>query len=327
MAGGISHNHGENDLLPTVSGDIDISKLTDEERWRYEHHQMHEKHRGHDSMHVLMIFIFFTTLFIAQFAVIEWKKRHFKSYQSVSLVGMWLIPLIISVINGWFRFGIIWVVYTILTGIVMRKAMQKPISGTTPRLVYKWFYLLYKISYALGIFGHIMMMLTLLGLNHVFNAKSSTWMDVGLLSLFYGLYYGVLSRDIAEISTDKMAAHVGYYTTSGMPVRRLEPYVCAVCGNEILVKNNDAAVVEKTYKLTCNHTFHEFCIRGWCIVGKKQTCPYCKEKVDLKRMFCNPWERPHMFYGQLLDWIRYLVVWQPLIITVVQGINWLLGLE
>ena len=35
--------------------------------------------------------------------------------------------------------------------------------------------------------------------------------------------------------------------------------------------------------------FHEFCIRGWCIVGKKQTCPYCKEKVDLKRMFHNPY--------------------------------------
>lgn len=35
--------------------------------------------------------------------------------------------------------------------------------------------------------------------------------------------------------------------------------------------------------------FHEFCIRGWCIVGKKQMCPYCKEKVDLKRMFSNPY--------------------------------------
>ena len=36
-------------------------------------------------------------------------------------------------------------------------------------------------------------------------------------------------------------------------------------------------------------SFHEFCIRGWCIVGKKQTCPYCKEKVDLKRMISNPY--------------------------------------
>ena len=38
--------------------------------------------------------------------------------------------------------------------------------------------------------------------------------------------------------------------------------------------------------------FHEFCIRGWCIVGKKQTCPYCKEKVDLKRMFPSPYPLP-----------------------------------
>ncbi len=73
--------------------------------------------------------------------------------------------------------------------------------------------------------------------------------------------------------------------------------------------------------------FHEFCIRGWCIVGKKQTCPYCREKVDLKRMFKNPWEKPHLFYGQLLDWIRYLVAWQPVIISAVQGINYTLGLE
>ena len=24
-------------------------------------------------------------------------------------------------------------------------------------------------------------------------------------------------------------------------------------------------------------------------MGKKQTCPYCKEKVDLKRMFPSPY--------------------------------------
>ena len=41
--------------------------------------------------------------------------------------------------------------------------------------------------------------------------------------------------------------------------------------------------------LTKTFSFHEFCIRGWCIVGKKQTCPYCKEKVDIKRMFTNPY--------------------------------------
>ena len=88
-------------------------------------------------------------------------------------------------------------------------------------------------------------------------------------------------------------------------------------------------------------------------MGKKQTCPFCHEKVDLKQMFPNPWEKPHMMYAQLLDWLRWyvyiyfhqlfvynfhfmeffifcifrLVCWQPIILVLVQGINWLLGLE
>ena len=48
-----------------------------------------------------------------------------------------------------------------------------------------------------------------------------------------------------------------------------------------------------------------------CIVGKKQTCPYCHEKVDLKRMFPTPWEKPHMMYGQVrhLHLTRQDLVW------------------
>uniref|UniRef100_A0A671ML18 RING-type domain-containing protein n=2 Tax=Sinocyclocheilus TaxID=75365 RepID=A0A671ML18_9TELE len=118
-----------------------------------------------------------------------------------------------------------------------------------------------------------------------------------------------------------------YYSASGMPTKHLSDSICAVCGQPILVDVSEEGIIENTYRLSCNHVFHEFCIRGWCIVGKKQTCPYCKEKVDLKRMFSNPWERPHVMYGQLLDWLRYLVAWQPIIIGLVQGINYILGLE
>jgi RING finger protein 121 len=53
------------------------------------------------------------------------------------------------------------------------------------------------------------MMATFFGLNLVFNAKANTWMDCALLLVFYGLYYGVLGRDISEICADKMASHVG----------------------------------------------------------------------------------------------------------------------
>lgn len=53
------------------------------------------------------------------------------------------------------------------------------------------------------------MLATFFGLNLVFDVKPQVWMDCGLLFLFYGLYFGVLGRDIAEICADKMAAHIG----------------------------------------------------------------------------------------------------------------------
>ena len=46
-----------------------------------------------------------------------------------------------------------------------------------------------------------------------------------------------------------------YYTSSGLPSRKLEPGVCAVCGNKIIVLDNADAIVEKTYQLTCDHMY------------------------------------------------------------------------
>ncbi|VEL38833.1 unnamed protein product [Protopolystoma xenopodis] len=106
-----------------------------------------------------------------------------------------------------------------------------------------------------------------------------------------------------------------------MPTRRLESGVCSLCTNPL------NSLEEKIYKLNCSHVFHDFCIRGWCIVGKKDICPYCKEKVRLKEMFKNPWEKPHILFGTLLDWIRYLVAWQPVILLAVHLLNTLLGLK
>lgn len=75
--------------------------------------------------------------------------------------------------------------------------------------MYKWFNFVYKLSYGLGIIGYIIMMLAFFGVNFVFNHPPQTWMDLGLLFVYYGLYFGVLGRDLSEICTDKMAANIG----------------------------------------------------------------------------------------------------------------------
>ncbi|KAM6342329.1 E3 ubiquitin ligase RNF121 isoform 1-T1 [Podargus strigoides] len=346
--------------------EIDLSHLSPEERWRVEHARMHAKHRGHEAMHAEMVLILIATLVVAQLLLVQWKQRHPRSYNMVTLFQMWVVPLYFTIKLNWWRFLVIWVLFSAVTAFVTFRATQKPLVQTTPRLVYKWFLLIYKISYATGIVGYMAVMFTLFGLNLLFRIKPEDAMDFGISLLFYGLYYGVLERDFAEMCADYMASTIGFYSASGMPTKHLSDSVCAVCGQQIFVDVNEEGIIENTYRLSCNHVypspgepplaslgraerapaphvvspgpqavplnaslprFHEFCIRGWCIVGKKQTCPYCKEKVDLKRMFSNPWERPHVMYGQLLDWLRYLVAWQPVIIGLVQGINYVLGLE
>ncbi|XP_037540438.1 RING finger protein 175 [Nematolebias whitei] len=194
-------------------------------------------------------------------------------------------------------------------------------------MVYKWFLLIYKLSYAVGVLGYLAIMFTMFGFNVFLRIKAEDSMDMGVVLLFYGLYYGVMGRDFAEICSDYMAATIGFYNRGGMPSRNLWGDICAVCGQKILVEVEEEGFIEDTYQLSCGHIFHEFCIRGWCIVGKKQTCPYCSEKVDLQRMMNNPWEKTHVLYARLLDWLRYLVAWQPIIIGIVHGINFSLGLE
>lgn len=75
--------------------------------------------------------------------------------------------------------------------------------------MYKWFYFIYKLSYGLGIVGYLIMMATFLGFNFIFNQAPNVWMDIGLMFVFYGLYVGVLGRDISEICSEKMASLVG----------------------------------------------------------------------------------------------------------------------
>ncbi|NXW54904.1 RN121 protein, partial [Eurystomus gularis] len=313
---------------------VDLSHLSPEERWRVEHARMHAKHRGHEAMHAEMVLILIATLVVAQLLLVQWKQRHPRSYNMVTLFQMWVVPLYFTIKLYWWRFLVIWVLFSAVTAFVTFRATRKPLVQTTPSDVclLPWWTtpVIELVLWALPQLprSHLLMSFGLL----CCRIKPEDAMDFGISLLFYGLYYGVLERDFAEMCADYMASTIGFYSASGMPTKHLSDSVCAVCGQQIFVDVNEEGIIENTYRLSCNHVFHEFCIRGWCIVGKKQTCPYCKEKVDLKRMFSNPypfssWERPHVMYGQLLDWLRYLVAWQPVIIGLVQGINYILGLE
>ena len=84
------------------------------------------------------------------------------------MIGMWIIPFLISIKLEHTRFIVIWIIFTIITLIIAYKATRTPISRAAPRLVYKWFLLVHKVSYFLGVVGYICLMLTFLGFNFLF---------------------------------------------------------------------------------------------------------------------------------------------------------------
>ncbi|XP_065491278.1 E3 ubiquitin ligase RNF121 isoform X1 [Caloenas nicobarica] len=235
--------------------EVDLSHLSPEERWRVEHARMHAKHRGHEAMHAEMVLILIATLVVAQLLLVQWKQRHPRSYNMVTLFQMWVVPLYFTIKLNWWRFLVIWVLFSAVTAFVTFRATRKPLVQTTPRLVYKWFLLIYKISYATGIVGYMAVMFTLFGLNFLFRIKPEDAMDFGISLLFYGLYYGVLERDFAEMCADYMASTIGFYSASGMPTKHLSDSVCAVCGQQILVDVNEEGIIENTYRLSCNHVY------------------------------------------------------------------------
>ena len=46
-----------------------------------------------------------------------------------------------------------------------------------------------------------------------------------------------------------------YYKPEGIPAKNLNSDVCALCGNQFLVKVGQEGVVENTYRLTCAHEY------------------------------------------------------------------------
>jgi RING finger protein 121 len=139
--------------------------------------------------------------------------------------------------------------------------------------------------------------------------------------MFYALYFGTLGRDFVDRLSDKMATTMGYYSKSGFPRKHLRENMCAICGTTTRGSN------EKLHQLNCQHTYHEVCIRGWAIVGKKDVCPYCKEKVDLNDFKQNSWDTTQVLYLNLLDILRYVLVWNPIVFFLVHFLIDFLGLK
>eukprot|EP00127_Corallochytrium_limacisporum_P000450 Clim_evm6s13 gene=Clim_evmTU6s13 len=301
-------------------------QMSEEERLQIakEREEWMKEHEGHELMHFEIFLVMLGTLAGVQIALFLWRKYRPKTYQLFTTFCMWAFPIYFAFQLELWRMIELWGAYTILSAYVYYRARENPLQMGTPRLIYKWFSIAYKFTYLLAMGSYFACLMGFLSNG----AMDGPWFQFFATLLFYGLYFGMLTRDFAEIITTTIASRLGYGGTDQMPKRvMVDDKTCAVCGQELVGGEGEEELFERKITLECGHRFHEFCIRGWTVVGKKETCPYCKEKVQLKTMFPNNWEKPDLFYLQMLEVLRYLVVWQPLILITMNVIVRFLDLK
>jgi RING finger protein 121/175 len=269
------------------------------------------------------IFVFYSFMFLmlgAQTGLFMWKKKNKRSYDLITLVGLWLVPAAFSAQLHFWMFLIVWFLYSLVTGFLIYKCTKKKMNSTTPRLVYGWFLATHRISVFIGAVGYFALLLDMLGAGQMLYPKSTA-----ITMLWYGIYFGVLGRDTAEVASDQMASSMAYGRSLTNTVTN-----CGICRNEMKDLSHmgqDVKGAEKVVQLSCKHCFHDLCVRGWTMVGKKDICPVCNEKVDLRNLYSDrPWETGNLSWIQMLDMFRYLVVWMPVIFAGFSVVVHVLGL-
>ncbi|CEO94280.1 hypothetical protein PBRA_000065 [Plasmodiophora brassicae] len=260
---------------------------------------------------------------VVQFGLHHWQRLRPRSYHLVSLLGLWLFPMLVSIHSGFVIMLSVWSAFSLYTGYLFGQIrFIQPVPKDLPGRVYSWFSFIHRSCYVLAIAGYIMVLVQmLLGLG------------IGLFGFyvgFYGLYYGVLSRDVAEFTAERVVAKLGYYSgdKNQIPTRSLSARICALCDQELdLSSPLSASGQRNVHVLACGHRYHDLCLRGWAMVGKKDTCAYCREKIDLKDIAADSvWLHQSLLWGQILDAIRYLVAWNPVIFLAMRGALTLVGI-
>lgn len=280
-------------------------------------HQPTEEELRHS---LLIFYVVLIVMIGAQSALVRWRKQHKRSYDLVTLIGLWMVPAIISIQLVFWRFLVVWAVYSGVTGMYLYKCVFTDVWDTSvPKNIYIWFLGVFRVSVGTGLAGYVTLLVDILSGGVLFAPLVES--GFSLLLIWYGLYFGILTRDCAEVISDRM---VGSFTKHHKLVAKNTTIRdCALCGmelNDSMTHMFDEVGGEKkentSIQLNCKHIFHPECIKGWLIVGKKDTCPSCHEKVDLRQVCSDkPWETRNLSWIQMLDMVRYMIVWQPTIMT------------
>lgn len=246
-----------------------------------------------------LIVIAIYALIIQTFFTI-WKKIDKRSYGiSVFLILLLSPPLFLLYVYSYFL-PVCWLVFLVFISLKTFRAL-KGVNKNAMRDIYQLFKMLFIIS-NVGIF---------LGqaFSFIFFYLKAEYLRFSIVFLLFFLYFGLLSREIIFFLSEVMAANTGFYSKEGVPGRGNNNALCMICA-----KAFDGG--EKIHTLVCTHSFHEDCIKGWCLLGKKSFCPYCRKKVDSSSLPEELWHRTEVWFYPLINSLRSFIVF-TLVLTAI----------
>lgn len=138
-----------------------------------------------------------------QLGLLYWKRKHSRSFSLVSLSLLWVVPFFMAVKNRFWRFPLVWIIYTLVNFGLFRMASQPKLDPVVPRSIYRFYRGLFNVTMGIAGFGYGLFLVNALVV------PSLAVADLILTLIFYGLYFGVLSRDLVDFITERMAITIG----------------------------------------------------------------------------------------------------------------------
>lgn len=312
------------DTQPLSSGE---AVLVESQEIRY-----HGRHEPSSLLVTLASYGLILWLFFAQFAIVWWKKNRPSQYHAWSLAGLWIFPSVGGAFLGNWRFVGFCALFSLQAGYVLYLSRRRPMNADDPQLIYRVFLVGHRLTFGLASLGVFLFVLTVFILIPLFHQPFSWLLTDSVLFMFYGGYFGVMQRDFSQVIAD----YVSKVVTSQIVITRTNTgkqivlsNACGLCGRELREMDNvelggklettsQGKDGRKLMKLReCGHEFHDECIRGWSVLGKRNVCPTCNERCDTTSILAStPWARSSETWQEFLDLLRMALVWNPLIFLV-----------
>ncbi|TBU19173.1 hypothetical protein CWI42_030470 [Ordospora colligata] len=231
--------------------------------------------------------------FIIQTIFAMWKRLNRKTHDICVFLILLLFPPGFLVYAGSYFLPGIWAGFVGFILISCFKMLKSQHDKDAMRRIYAIFKRLFIISNS-GIFvGQALTFITFY--------VSIRYLMHSLSVLLFFVYFGLLSRETIFFLSETMAVSTGFYSKEGVPGKGNNNSLCMIC-----TKRFDG--VEKIHTLGCGHSFHEDCIKGWCLLGKKLFCPYCKSKVVSSTLPPELWHKAEVWFYPLINTMRSFII-------------------